>query len=130
MTLHFNAAAVRRLLEHSDAAREHRRDQQNVPQRGVMVVGDHGIYIMSTGIPGIKSTGEIGNIKEGEQYLVAYATEADPNTVPGHDAVRRSIFDADDSPVFLPRDEMVSWLAKATAGVVSMELSADEFQLS
>nr|WP_240906610.1 DUF3085 domain-containing protein [Komagataeibacter xylinus] len=99
MKLHFDHALAARLLAHAQAASEHSPtydqlvepvflkagvssrhpigadvDRTKIPA-GLMLVGDHGVYLMSNGYPGFSDA-------EGQANLVAYTVEADPRTCP------------------------------------------------
>ena len=97
-TLTFKASEVRRLMEHSKAAKQHRPsykdlynpeyhlggkiltkngwpdsdniDHSKIPA-GLLLVKDQGVYILSNGLPPLLVEGETRNV-------VAYAKEADP----------------------------------------------------
>ena len=133
MKLHFDHALVARLLAHAQAASEHSPtydqlvdpaflkagvssrhptgadvDRAKIPA-GLMLVGDHGVYLMSNGYPGFSDA-------EGQANLVAYAVEADPRTCPDdwYD-VKRASFGGDDGAEFLSADTIRKAL-EATVG--------------
>lgn len=49
--LKFDAEGVRKLVDHAAAASEHRAAYGQDPRPGLMLVGDQGVYLMSTGLP-------------------------------------------------------------------------------
>ncbi|MBE7731269.1 DUF3085 domain-containing protein [Komagataeibacter sp. FXV3] len=133
MKLHFDRALVARLLAHAQAASEHSPtydqlvdpaflkagvssrhpigadvDRTRIPA-GLMLVGDHGVYLMSNGYPDFSDA-------EGQGNLVAYAVEADPRTCPDdwYD-VKRASFGGDDGAEFLSANTIRKAL-EATAG--------------
>ena len=72
--LTFKTAEVRPLFDHAKAASEHRPTYGQDPIPSLHLVGDQGVYLMSSGIPMLAKEKDKG---EGSQ--VAYAEGTDPN---------------------------------------------------
>lgn len=70
--LTFKTAEVRPLLDHAKAASEHRPTYGQDPIPSLLLVGDQGVYLMSSGIPMLAK-------EKGEGSQVAYAEGTDPN---------------------------------------------------
>lgn len=101
MTLTFNATEVRRLIRHSIESKEHKSlyDMEGTDTPGLWLVGDHGVYLMSNGDPGLKA--EPGN-PESKRNVVAYARECNPELDPeGWWDAKRAGFGGDDGVEFL-----------------------------
>lgn len=123
-TLTFKVSEVRRLAEHSKAAKKHTptyedlfnpeyhrggkiKEKDGWPDRdnididkipaGLILVKDQGVYLMSNGSPGL--------LKEGStHHVVAYAEEADPNCKSFDDwwDAGQRIMGGDDCAISLP----------------------------
>lgn len=146
MKLHFNAARVRAMLAHSQAATERRhtfgqlyqaacrRDGMDVPLKGkhvptpadvdptkvppgLWLVGETGIYLMSNGLP--LQPGQV----EGRP-LVAYAEECDPSlNLNGWHVLKRAAFGGDDGCEFAPARFIASMLTGEADGRVALKLT-------
>lgn len=75
MKLHFDRAAVSKLLEHTRAAPKHKPlyEQPETARPGVWLVGDDGAYLMSNGEPALPG--------EDAANFVVYADEVNPKTM-------------------------------------------------
>lgn len=129
--LTFSVGEVRRLLDHTLAAAEHRPsfaelfdplchkggkikhtdgstdcpDSENIDQTmvpaGLWLVKDQGVYLMSNGSPGFLKEGQDPSAKF-PSHFVSYADEANPKTVEDWWEVSRAIMGGDDCVVPLP----------------------------
>lgn len=152
-TLTFKAREVRRLLEHSRAAREHRPsyedlanpayhkgggvkldasgwpDSDNIdPTRvpaGLLLIADQGVYLMSNGLPALLA--EPG----GTRNAVAHALESDPGAE-GDDwyDAKRSIMGGDDCVITLPAEMFERVLAVlGDDGQMHVRVTDDEVEV-
>tara|TARA_B100000614_G_scaffold262909_1_gene300678 strand:+ start:173395 stop:173772 length:378 start_codon:yes stop_codon:yes gene_type:complete len=71
--LTFKTAEVRPLFDHAKAASKHRPTYGQEPIPSLHLVGDQGVYLMSSGIP------PIAEDKDNRIHQVAYAEGTDPN---------------------------------------------------
>jgi hypothetical protein len=119
MRLHFEAALVERLLHHSGAAQSRKSPCGTCSPThgaGLWLVGDHGIYLMSNGVPGLLAG-------DGPRHVVAHAAEADPHLQPDtFYAVKRKASGGDDSITFLPESWVLGLLAQSSDGRVCIDL--------
>ncbi len=100
MKLSFNKADVQKLIDHAKSSKKHRLPygkKKEVP--GLMLVGDQGIYLMSSGIPHLPKEGG----KENDSFVV-YPKQCDPTKMEFDDwwEAKRAAFGGDDGVEFLP----------------------------
>ena len=99
MRMTFDAVKVRALLEHSKASATHWEPYDVPTGEGLMLVGDQGVYLMSSGLPLLPPPAR------GERRTnVVYANECNPETM-DFDAwwdVKREGFGGDDAIEYLP----------------------------
>lgn len=104
--LTFSTKGLRELLDHAQAAPEHSRgyaflnDRIGRPGPGLIVVGDHGIYFMSNGEPGLLVPHQRPG---GTRNVCVYANECNPNTmeVDAWWDVKQVAFGGDDGADFI-----------------------------
>jgi hypothetical protein len=120
MRLHFNAALVQQLLQHSGAATSRKAPDgtcSSAHEAGLWMVGDHGIYLMSNGVPGLLAG-------DGPGSVIAYAEEADPDLQPEtFYSNKRKALGGDDSITFLPEAWVTGLLARSRDGRVCIDLT-------
>ena len=95
MRLHFDTNKVRKLLKHSKRTKTHRQLYGNPTGEGLLLVGDDGVYLMSSGVCKGKPN-------------VVYADEVNPYTMP-FDAWwhnKQVSFGGDDGVEFIPIKEV------------------------
>lgn len=100
MKVHFPRAAVVALVAHAKASPEHHKPYGNTSKDnppGLILVGDQGVYLMSSGRPAMA---------DDAPGRVVYCRESDP-TAPGADfdvwyENKRAIFGGDDGCELLP----------------------------
>lgn len=115
--LEFDAADVRRVVEHSLAAPAQRGKlidfdaasgagvYEEVKRPAVILVHDAGVYLLSNGTPG-------DALKEGEpNQFAAYAKGCDPNKDPDHYELARELVGGDDF------GETLEWAAQIKDGL-------------
>lgn len=128
MKIHFDAEEVRNLLDHANGSPTHVIDEDGAPQRGLVLVGDHGVYLASCGRPGLKKDGSTGDLQPGESYKVAYAKEVDPGRMTfeeWHDA-KAATFGHDDGVEYIDPPAVEFWLTRAKDGLVSLDIDETE----
>lgn len=123
----FRSREVRPLIEHALAAKSHRQPDFEASEGGpasLMLVGDDGIYLMSSGLPGLQREDGTGNV-------VAYAIGFDPNR-DGRDVVwdrKRDVFGGDDGVEFLPMvDTIKRWIA-AGEETIAIRVTEESIEL-
>ncbi|MBS1063615.1 DUF3085 domain-containing protein [Gluconobacter wancherniae] len=148
MIVTFDRALIERLLAHAEAASERRValtqlfdkslrkpghgarewglqedvDPTKIPA-GLWLVGDHGIYMMSNGLPLLPSD-------DGQKpNLCAYAREADPeqNAGKAHD-VKRQAFGGDDGCEFLDAALVRQALKQASGDTLRMNITPETLE--
>lgn len=127
----FDLQEVMALCRHALATDKHmtayNRTVPGDPGPGLILVGDHGVYLMSNGEPGLMK-------EDGKSHVVAYAEglnpTADPDDFSWYDT-KRSIYGGDDGADFLPWAQLILDHAQgkpdATRLVIAMD--GDSFQL-
>lgn len=148
MIVTFDRALIERLLAHAEAASERRAtltqlfdkslrkpghgarewglqedvDPTKIPA-GLWLVGDHGIYMMSNGLPLLP-------FDDGQKpNLCAYAREADPaqNAGRAHD-VKRQAFGGDDGCEFLDAALVRQALKQASGDTLRMTITPETLE--
>jgi len=118
MKLTFEKVAVRRLIDHARSCKAHRKAMgKGETGPGLWLVVDHGIYLISNGLPGLQRTGE----------HQAFAQEANPQVMP-EDAwyqAKREAAGPHDSVDFVPADLVERGLLRDDAFVI--DLTPDEY---
>jgi hypothetical protein len=111
--IHFDLVGVRRLIEHAAAAPKHQRElgQKGRPKPALMLVGDDGIYLMSSGIPGLMVPSEIPDTAP--KNFVVYASECHPLSMDFDRwwSAKVSIFGGDDGCEHIDLDDINTALA-------------------
>lgn len=119
--LSFNAEAVRRIVTHAKAAPAHDMGwlADTAPQPAVMLVGDHGVYLMSNGSP--RDPAE----DNGGSTFVSYTLGIDP----GHDAdwweTKRALYGGDDGADTLLVIETLELLLARGEAFIRIEITED-----
>lgn len=86
----FHAAQLRRIVDHAKAAPEHDMGSDQEPEPAVTLVGDHGVYLISNGLPRDKRrTGEARN-------FVAHALGINPYQDNDWFETKRALYGDDD----------------------------------
>lgn len=108
MKLRFKTSDVRRLCLHSIDSGEHLTLYGEPTGPGLLLVGDQGVYLMSTGKEQVKVKA-VHNGKEIERSDVVYAEECNPETLPFDDwwANKQASFGGDDGVEYLDMDSLV-----------------------
>lgn len=110
MLLRFNKSDVKLLLTHTKLAPAHTMPYgDGVPApAGLLLVGDHGVYLMSNGSPNLLIDGTQGKPSPTCKAKVVYAEECNPETMPFDEwwEAKRNTFGGDDGVEFLPVDEV------------------------
>lgn len=112
MKLSFNKADVQKLIDHAKAASKHRLPYGKKKEKpGLMLVGDQGIYLMSSGIPHLPKDGG-----KPEESFVVYPKQCDPTKMEFDEwwEAKRAAFGGDDGVEFLPLESVEASL-KANA---------------
>lgn len=122
MRMTFDAAKVRALLAHSMASATHWEPYDRPTGVGLMLVGDRGVYLMSSGLPFLPPPAP------GEPHTnVVYATECNPDTMAFDDwwDAKREGFGADDGVEYLPARLIEAALARSedADGVIALDVS-------
>ncbi|AAW59598.1 hypothetical protein GOX2532 (plasmid) [Gluconobacter oxydans 621H] len=149
MIVTFDRALIERLLAHAEAASERRAtltqlfdkslrkpghgarewgrpediDPAKIPA-GLWLIGDHGIYMMSNGLPLLPSD-------DGQKpNLCAYAREADPaqNAGRAHD-VKRQAFGGDDGCEFLEAALVRRALSKVSGDTLRLNITPETLEI-
>jgi hypothetical protein len=104
MMLHFDVEGVRKLVAHAKAATKHGATYGQEPPigAGLWLVGDHGVYLMSNGLPGLYED------KSDHRSFVVYAREIDPSKFEFDTWYerKRAWFGGDDGCEFLPIEDV------------------------
>ena len=118
MRLHFDSKHVLQLLEHSQNAPDHWPSDKRGP--GLCLVGDNGVYLMSSGEPRLK-------IKKDHSH-VCYAYEVNPHTMPATEvwAAQRASWGCDDGLIFIPVEDMQRALKQASHGWLAIYVTPEE----
>jgi hypothetical protein len=107
MNLHFDRAAVNKLLEHTRAAKTHSAlyEDPKTAKPGLWLVGDDGVYLMSNGEPRLPG--------EDDKNFVVYADEVNPKTMAFDEwwGNKQLSFGGDDGVDFLALSELDKALA-------------------
>lgn len=104
--LRFNVDELRPLIAHSEAATKHRMAYgQHKQEPGLMLVKDSGIYLMSTGLPGLLRA---DSTPENTHNVVVYALGFKPDDEDSYDKCRDAV-GGDDFSEVLP----LAWFTKA-----------------
>jgi hypothetical protein len=132
--LEFDLAEVRQLCEHAIAAKERHLNYittlapEDAPeaQPGLILVGDHGVYLMSNGKPGLTK-------EDGKRHVVAYAKGINP-TVDDFDTwweAKRATYGGDDGADDVPWAEAILEMigANPNATTLQIEISEDGLEL-
>lgn len=85
---------------------------------GLWLVGDEGVYVMSSGKPA-----------EGQRPLVIYAEECDPKTNPDYWHYKRQYFGSDDGVEFLDAVELEQLIA-AAPGATHLRMAMEDTSMS
>lgn len=99
--LHFCANAALKLLDHSFKADAYKKTCAGKTGPGFLLVGDNGVYLMSTGLP------MLPNPLKNSAHQVVYAKGCNPDEDP-FDCwwnLKRRTFGGDDGVDFLPMTE-------------------------
>lgn len=131
MILTFDKEKVKRLYDHSRVSRNHMTAYDGKQYPGLALVSDHGIYLMSTGRPGLRQDGTAGELKEGERFFVVYAHEVDPTAMLFEEWWENKIaaFGDDDGVEYLRMDEVRRWLSDAKGDAVRIDFGEEEYHL-
>jgi hypothetical protein len=105
MRLHFKTEDVKRILIHSMSAKKHRDGYEGKTGPGLFLVGDEGVYLMSTG-ENVPNAGT-------ERLDVVYAEECNPERMRFDSwwENKRASFGADDGADYLPAETFAFSLA-------------------
>lgn len=108
MKLNFARGGVERLLVHVRNATSHRASYGREPLAGLWLVGDQGVYLMSSGEP----------VMERDGGHVVYARECNPDRMAFDDwwATKRRSFGGDDGVEVLPLAAVTEALATYPVG--------------
>jgi len=101
MTLRFKTADVKRILAHSAQSKKHSNGYDGPTGPGLFIVGDDGVYLMSTG----KNIPQVPRVKgKGKRCDIVYAEECNPETLSFDDwwEAKGATFGADDGVEYLP----------------------------
>lgn len=93
----FESAAVSELVSHAAAATEHQRpygEEKGFPS--LLLVHDDGVYLMSSGVPGLSDPDREGRAK------VVHAKGTNPTTDEDHYETARALVGGDDFVEHLP----------------------------
>jgi hypothetical protein len=100
MILTFDPVKVAKLIDHAFKSPDHKivYGDENTRKPGLWFVGDHGIYLMSNGLPSLPNPE-----KGGTKQLVVYADECDPYKVSYEELWENKVkgFGSDDGCEFL-----------------------------
>jgi hypothetical protein len=109
MRLTFNRVLVLQLLKHSEESPAWRKGYDGKAAAGLHLVGDHGVYLMSTGDPILKDPAKP------ESSLVCYANECNPDALEFNDwwEVKQETFGGDDGVEFISAKEVRGAVTKA-----------------
>mgnify|MGYP001200783634 FL=1 len=148
MIVTFDRSLIERLLTHAEDATEHRAtltqlfdknlrkpgyeapewvyqqdlDLTKIPA-GLWLVGDHGLYMMSNGLPLLACQ------DSGKPNLCAYAREADPekNAVEAYDVTRQT-FGGDDGCEFLEASLVRQALTRASGDTLRLTITPETIE--
>lgn len=101
MKLTVSRSHIEKLLKHSIKSRSHDSWYGEKTGPGLFLVGDQGVYFMSTGSKQPRS------IKD----RVAYTREGDPDNHDWYD-VKQTAFGGDDGVMFIPAKIVTGWLQR------------------
>lgn len=118
--LKFPADQVRKLVDHAAAAKDHRPAYGQRKVAGLMLVGDQGVYLMSTGIPHLPRPGKP------EVSLVVYADGINPDVDEFDDwwEKKRATFGGDDGADVIPLASFQRALVSPIKGKVEVEITS------
>lgn len=120
--LTFEAEEVRKILEHSRTAPNHRAafGQKN-PEPGLLLVGDEGVYLMSNGIPRLMADGTVGDPKQEGRSFCVHAEGMNPETDDPEMVWDRkcATFGGSDGSDYIPAEDVAQGLSD----------SSDKFQI-
>lgn len=123
----FDAAVVRRIVEHSLAAPKQRpkayTEDEAVAAPSVLLVHDHGIYLMSNGTPG-----DVIN-PETSQHFIAHAEGCNPATDGEWWDTSRDLVGGDDFAETLPIAAEIKALIDAGATRIGIEITEQTIEL-
>jgi len=118
----FNIEEVLPLISHSNAAPDHRQRWDGEKIAGLMLVGDQGLYLMSTGLPHLPRDPELNTVSS----QVVYARGCDPERNDGYYEEKRRIFGGDDGVEYLPlSDDFTDKLESGTYRTLAIDLTTD-----
>lgn len=94
MKLHFNWKGIERLLEEVRSAKTAKADYSGNKDKGLWLVGDHGVYLMANTSDGIHNS----KMQKGDKHFVVYADECNPDKMEFDEwwANKRASFGGDD----------------------------------
>lgn len=130
MVYTFPVEGVKRLVELTESAGEHHvpytGGDWGVPEDnspGLMLVGDHGVYLMSNA-RGLKKD-------ESGKLPLCYATECNPETMDFDDwwEAKNEGFGGDDGVEFLTLEAVEKWIAQCDGPTLSMDIGPNCFVL-
>ena len=129
MKLTFDAQTVERLIEMTEALRVGVSSYSAVGacvagprQRGLHLVGDQGVYVMSNAENQPRLPGS-------DRLSVCFADQVNPFEMEFDDwwEAKQASFGSDDGTEFIPIDEAKRWLAGASKGKCVLDLSSTEW---
>lgn len=97
----FKAAEVRRLVDHCKAAPEHSEYYGIKVGPSIYLVGDHGVYLMSNGMPRDLLDPATAGEKNAKSFVV-YADGINPEVDKGWYDAKRDLFGGDDGAEPIP----------------------------
>jgi hypothetical protein len=118
--LKFPADLVRKLADHAAAAKDHRPayGQPKVP--GLMLVGDQGVYLMSTGLPRLPRAGS----EKGSFVVYADGINPDVDEFDSWWERKRATFGGDDGADVIPLESFQRALASPIKGKIEIEITS------
>lgn len=125
-TLVFDTPTVRKLVDHAKAAKTHRATYGRKPEPALLLVGDQGVYLMSSGQPILPA--EDG--KPDSSSLVAYAKGTDPKKDEDWYDEKRALFGGDDGADALPLAGLEAALAACEAAGVAFKIKLTKTQIA
>jgi hypothetical protein len=103
------------------------------PVSGVVLVGDHGVYIMPHGADPKTNTAADGfGWEEYNENRISYALECDPRSKMSIETVyenKRRSFGPDDGVIFLPIGKIQSWIDGSPGKLIKCNLWPDSIKL-
>lgn len=126
--LKFNATAVKLLCEHALAAKEWRGTYEDATGPALHLAGDHGVYLMSNGLPGLMKPAKNG---DAPGNIVVYAEGINPDVDEDWWETKRAVFGGDDGV------EELAWCEKILRSLtvhpnqthITIVLNADEISM-